>query len=51
MEQLAADVESENPWERIVSLVDLQADADDKALDTARMRQVFIQMKNAPATA
>jgi hypothetical protein len=25
MEQLATDIESENPWERIVSLVDLQA--------------------------
>ena len=32
-----------------VSLVDMQADAG--AADTARMRQVFIQMKNAKAAA
>jgi hypothetical protein len=48
MEQLAAEVESENPWERIVSLVDLQASASDENFDLSRMRQVFIQLKNSP---
>ena len=33
--------------ERVVSLVDLQADAVAAAGDTSRMRQVFIQMKNS----
>ena len=47
MEQMAADNESPNPWERVVSLVDLQADAVAAAGDTSRMRQVFIQMKNS----
>merc|ERR1719263_2157910 len=46
-EQMAADNESPNPWERVVSLVDLQADAVAAAGDTSRMRQVFIQMKNS----
>ena len=50
MEQLAAEVESENPWERIVSLVDLQAATSDENMDTSRMRQVFIQLKNSPPT-
>lgn len=49
MEQVAADAESNNAWARVVSLVDMQADAG--ASDTARMRQVFIQMKNAKAAA
>ena len=47
MEQMAADNESPNPWERVVSLVDLQAGAVAAAGDTSRMRQVFIQMKNS----
>ena len=47
MEQMAAENESPNPWERVVSLVDLQADAVAAAGDTSRMRQVFIQMKNS----
>ena len=47
MEQIVADNESPNPWERVVSLVDLQADAVAAAGDTSRMRQVFIQMKNS----
>lgn len=51
MEQLAAEGESENPWERIVSLVDLQASTSDENFDVSRMRQVFIQLKNNPPTA
>ena len=47
MEQIVADNESPNPWERVVSLVDLQADAVAAAGDTSRMRQVLIQMKNS----
>lgn len=47
MEQLA-DIESENPWERIVSLVDLQTGMSDDNFDVSRMRQIFIQLKNSP---
>ena len=45
LEQLEADLESDNPWERVVNLVDIQADADE-ANDVSRMRQIFIQLKN-----
>ncbi|CAM9534315.1 unnamed protein product [Chrysoparadoxa australica] len=48
LEQLEADLESENPWERIVSLVDTQADQTEPFQDTQRMRTVFIQLKNDP---
>mmetsp|Transcript_11368 Transcript_11368/g.15550 ORF Transcript_11368/g.15550 Transcript_11368/m.15550 type:complete len:135 (+) Transcript_11368:102-506(+) len=48
MEQLASDIESENPWDRIVSLVDLQTGMSDETLDVSRMRQVLIQLKNSP---
>mmetsp|Transcript_37510 Transcript_37510/g.120343 ORF Transcript_37510/g.120343 Transcript_37510/m.120343 type:complete len:126 (+) Transcript_37510:33-410(+) len=48
MEQIASDVESDNPWDRIVSLVDLQTSTSDETLDVSRMRQVLIQLKNSP---
>lgn len=48
MEQFATEIESDNPWERIVSLVDLQTGMSDENLDVSRMRQVFIQLKNSP---
>ncbi|KAJ8611932.1 hypothetical protein CTAYLR_004355 [Chrysophaeum taylorii] len=48
MEQFATEIESENPWERIVSLVDLQTGMSDENFDVSRMRQVFIQLKNSP---
>mmetsp|Transcript_25224 Transcript_25224/g.77781 ORF Transcript_25224/g.77781 Transcript_25224/m.77781 type:complete len:126 (-) Transcript_25224:332-709(-) len=51
MEQIATDNESSNPWDRIVSLVDLQTGTSDETLDVSRMRQVLIQLKNSPPTA
>lgn len=48
MEEFASEIESENPWERIVSLVDLQTGMSDENFDVSRMRQVFIQLKNSP---
>ena len=48
-EQIDNDIEgSGNAWERVVKLVDLQADHGDDKLDTSRMRQVFLKMKNSP---
>ncbi|CAM9094747.1 unnamed protein product, partial [Heterosigma akashiwo] len=46
LEQLEADLESDNPWERITNLVDLQAEGDD--VDKSRMRSILIQLKNEP---
>ena len=44
MEQVVSDLESENPWERVVSLVDM-ATTDSSSVDISRMKSIFIQMK------
>mmetsp|Transcript_66057 Transcript_66057/g.149092 ORF Transcript_66057/g.149092 Transcript_66057/m.149092 type:complete len:125 (+) Transcript_66057:79-453(+) len=46
-EQIDADIGgSGNPWERVGKMVDLQVDASKDAVDTSRMRQIFIKKKN-----
>mmetsp|Transcript_20360 Transcript_20360/g.37979 ORF Transcript_20360/g.37979 Transcript_20360/m.37979 type:complete len:167 (+) Transcript_20360:54-554(+) len=42
LEALEADLESTNPWERVVKLVDLQIDEG----EVGRMRGILIQLKN-----
>jgi len=44
MEQVVSDLESENPWERVVSLVDIST-VDSSSVDISRMKSIFIQMK------
>ena len=44
MEQVVSDLESENPWERVVSLVDIST-VDSSSVDVSRMKTIFIQMK------
>ena len=46
MEEIQRQLENENPWERIISLVDLQPDTSDQACDMSRARSVLIQKKN-----
>ncbi|KAG5176117.1 clathrin light chain-domain-containing protein [Tribonema minus] len=48
LEQLESDLESENPWERIVSLVDTQAEPSGPFKDTSRIKTMIIQLKNDP---
>jgi len=50
MEQIEADLEAENPWARIIKLVDLQTEHSESSNDVSRMRQIFIQLKNEPPT-
>jgi hypothetical protein len=38
-----------NPWERVVSLIDVQVDDLERAKATERMRSILIQMKGASA--
>ena len=38
MEEIQRQLENENPWERIISLVDLQPDTSDQACDMSRAR-------------
>lgn len=46
-EKMDADIAGEgNSWERVVKLVDMQADAGEGAEDMSRMRQIFIKKKN-----
>lgn len=48
LEQLEGELESENPWERVVSLVDTQAEIVEDFQDTSRMTSILIQLKNEP---
>lgn len=48
LEQLEGELESENPWERVVSLVDTQAEIVEDFKDTSRMTSILIQLKNEP---
>ncbi|CAB1105482.1 unnamed protein product [Ectocarpus sp. CCAP 1310/34] len=48
LEQLEGELESENPWERVVSLVDTQSEVVEDFKDTSRMTSILIQLKNDP---
>lgn len=48
LEQLEGELESENPWERVVSLVDTQAEIVEDFKDKSRMTSILIQLKNDP---
>lgn len=48
LEQLEGELESENPWERVVSLVDTQTEVVEDFQDTGRMTSILIQLKNEP---
>lgn len=43
LESLEADLESVNPWERVVKLVDLQ---QEEGINVERIRTLLIQLKN-----
>eukprot|EP00941_MAST-03F_sp_MAST-3F-sp1_P002383 g2383.t1 len=45
MNKQAAEKESGNPWERIVSLIDTKEDAEK---DVSRMKEMMIQLKHSP---
>ena len=43
MEQIEADMEAENPWARVIKLVDLQAEHSDKNLDVSRIGSTHLR--------
>eukprot|EP00617_Octactis_speculum_P024708 CAMPEP_0185765330 /NCGR_PEP_ID=MMETSP1174-20130828/28806_1 /TAXON_ID=35687 /ORGANISM="Dictyocha speculum, Strain CCMP1381" /LENGTH=128 /DNA_ID=CAMNT_0028448393 /DNA_START=71 /DNA_END=457 /DNA_ORIENTATION=- len=45
-EQIEGEIESENPWERVFKLVDLQKEHTDGRSDVNRMKGIFRKMKN-----
>ena len=46
-EQLVSESENLKTWERVSKLIDA-GEGDSKGSDTARMRKLFIQLKNEP---
>lgn len=48
LEQLEGELESDNPWERVVSLVDTQSEIVEPFHDKKRMTSILIQLKNDP---
>ena len=46
LEEVQRQLESDNPWERITTLVDLQQGTSDEVCDVARARSILIQKKN-----
>ncbi len=47
LEQLEEELESENPWERITSLIDMHAQhEEDKIEDASRMASMILYLKN-----
>lgn len=50
LEAIEADLENDNSWQRVCKLVDLSSD-NTASLDTKRMRDVMILLKNEPGKA
>ena len=48
LENIEYELESGNIWERVTKLIDNDTDGDTSKSDTARMRKLFIQLKNEP---
>jgi hypothetical protein len=48
LERVEYELESGNSWERVTKLIDNDAEAESDKSDTARMRKLFIQLKNEP---
>lgn len=47
-EQLSSEADNLKTWERVSKLIDNGEAVDNKGSDTARMRKLFIQLKNEP---
>jgi hypothetical protein len=51
LEKLEADLDAENPWERVVALVDISKEVkEDDGSDVSRMRGILIQLKTESLT-
>jgi hypothetical protein len=46
LEDIEADLENDNSWQRVSKMVDLTQDGADGGEDTKRMRDIFILLKN-----
>lgn len=46
LEDIEADLENDNSWQRVSKMVDLTQDGAESGVDTTRMRDMFILLKN-----
>lgn len=51
LEAIEADLENDSSWQRVCKMVDLTHDGADAGVDTKKMRDVFILLKNEPGLA
>ena len=51
LEAIEADLENDNSWQRVVKMIELNQDSSDGAVDTGRMKDVLVLLKNEPARA
>jgi len=51
LEAIEADLENDNSWQRVTNTVELTQDSADDMMDTQRMRDIFILLKNEPGLA
>lgn len=51
LEAIEADLENDNSWQRVVKMIELNQDSSDGAVDTGRMKDVLVLLKNEPKMA
>ena len=51
LEAIEADLENDNSWQRVVKMIELNQDSSDGAVDTGRMKDVLVLLKNEPTMA
>jgi hypothetical protein len=51
LEAIEADLENDNSWQRVVKMIELNQDSAEGSVDTGRMRDILVLMKNEPARA
>lgn len=49
LEAIEADLENDNSFQRVVKMIELNQDSSDGAVDTGRMKDVLVLLKNEPA--
>ncbi|KAL3795982.1 hypothetical protein ACHAW5_002003 [Stephanodiscus triporus] len=51
LEAIEADLENDNSWQKVVKMIDLTQDSSEGAVDTSRMKDILVLMKNDTARA
>lgn len=51
LEAIEADLENDNSWQKVVKMIELNQDSSEGAVDTSRMKDILVLLKNDPAVA